>query len=949
MQQFTDHQIKYFAWEITKKRSANDAERLSQSLFDAQVDVNPHQIEAALFALNNPLSKGVILADEVGLGKTIEAALVLCQYWAERKRNLLIICPASLRKQWAQELQDKFNLPSQVLDLKTWNQARKDGVYDPFDNGKISIISYPFAARMEYALGQIPWDLVIIDEAHRLRNAYRSSNKVGNSLKRSLIGRKKLLLTATPLQNSLMELYGISTVIDEHLFGDEKAFRSRYVVDGDIHSLKQRLIPFMQRTLRKNVLEYVPYTDRHPLTVPFEPTEEEHQLYEAISAYLQRDVSYAFPQQQKQLISIVLRKLLASSTPAVIATLEAIHRRLKKLLDNQTLDEDWLTHFITDDDMDEELLEEIDEPNENTETTVDVDIVRSEIAEVEQYIRLANKIKEDSKSHALLTALDQGFGRMFEMGAQRKAVIFTESKRTQDYLIAFLESHGFKGKVIGFNGSNNSPTNTGIYQRWLGKYMGSSRVTGSPAIDRRTALIDYFKEEAEILVATEAAAEGVNLQFCSLIVNYDLPWNPQRVEQRIGRCHRYGQKFDVVVINFLNKKNSADQRVLELLQDKFSLFDGVFGASNDILGTIESGVNFERRISEIYDKCRSSEEIETSFARLRKDLEDLINAKMRQTQELLLQHFDADIHDLLKIQKERAEQQLDKISRLFWSVTRHVLNQNATFKTDLLSFDLNKSPITTAPSGKYQLIRKGERLPENTLIYRLTHPLGEYVLDTAKHLSTPSVTLQFNYSHVDQKISVLEGLKGRSGWLTINVLLLDSFQKEEHLVITAMTDEGRVLDEEICTKLLALPAKLMAEGLAQEVSDTMRANTEKQIQVALNKALESNDEFYRKERDKLEQWAEDRMLATEKMLDDIKLKINALKRESRQANNIEQERNIQEQIQKAEKEKRRMRQQIFDVEDEITEKRDALIDALEQRLHRKSKTEQLFTVSWKIT
>ena len=133
---YTNHQIKYFAWEITKKRSASDVDRLSQSLFDAQVDVNPHQIEAALFALNNPLSKGVILADEVGLGKTIEAALVLCQYWAERRRNLLIICPASLRKQWAQELHDKFNLPTQVLDRRfkyqvqhICSQLKKLGVF----------------------------------------------------------------------------------------------------------------------------------------------------------------------------------------------------------------------------------------------------------------------------------------------------------------------------------------------------------------------------------------------------------------------------------------------------------------------------------------------------------------------------------------------------------------------------------------------------------------------------------------------------------------------------------------------------------------------------------------------------------------------------------------------------------------------------------------------------
>ena len=178
-------------------------------------------------------------------------------------------------------------------------------------------------------------------------------------------------------------------------------------------------------------------------------------------------------------------------------------------------------------------------------------------------------------------------------------------------------------------------------------------MTGSPAIDRRTALIDHFRDESEILIATEAAAEGVNLQFCSLVINYDLPWNPQRVEQRIGRCHRYGQRFDVVVINFLNQRNAADQRVLELLQDKFHLFDGVFGASDEVLGQIESGIDFERRIAEIYDRCRTPAEIDAAFTQLRTELETAIQARMAETEKLLLEHFDADIHDLLRTHVDR--------------------------------------------------------------------------------------------------------------------------------------------------------------------------------------------------------------------------------------------------------------------------------------------------------
>jgi len=716
--QLTFYQGKYYAWELTRRRAAGEQDRIAQSLFDASVDLNPHQIEAALFALNNPLSKGVVLADEVGLGKTIEAALVLCQLWAERRRRLLVICPAALRKQWAQELSDKFNLPAEVLDARTWHRLREGGIYDPLDRDVISVMSIHFAARMEAQLAAVPWDVVVIDEAHKLRNAHRKSHETGQALKRALGGRKKLLLTATPLQNSLMELYGLTSLIDEEIFGDERSFRSQYSsIDGDIQSLRRRLQPFIKRTLRKDVLEYVPYTQRHALTTPFKPSEDEYRLYELVSSYLQRDFSYGFPQRQKHLVGLILRKLLASSTEAITATLEAIRSRLQKLLDKQSIDEEWFAHLVEDDDLEGELLEAAEDENlevleaEGNPEGIDYTLVKQELAELDRYLALARTIREDQKSHALLHALQQGFERMQGMGAARKVVIFTESRRTQEYLARFLEAHGHAGKVVTFSGSNNAPGSTGIYQRWLAKYSGSDRVTGSPAIDRRTALIDHFRADAEILIATEAAAEGVNLQFCSLLVNYDLPWNPQRVEQRIGRCHRYGQKHDVVVINFLNQRNAADQRVLELLQDKFHLFDGVFGASDQILGQIESGIDFEKRIAEIYDRCRTPAAIEAALATLRAELEEDIQARMAHTEQLLLEHFDADIHELLRSQKEKAESQLDRITRFFWWLTQYVLAGQARFDNTKLGFDLQVPPWCRRPPAPTSSSARAKRRP----------------------------------------------------------------------------------------------------------------------------------------------------------------------------------------------------------------------------------------------
>lgn len=199
----TAHHAKYFAHELTRRNAVDGVDRLSQSLFNASVDLNPHQIEAALFALKSPLSKGVLLADEVGLGKTIEAGIVLCQYWSERRRRLLVICPASLRKQWAMELEEKFNLPAIVLDAKTWREALKKGKA-PLGQKAVVILSYNYANKIREELKAVSWDLAVIDEAHKLRNAYRESNKIGQGLRWAMVDTRKLLLTATPLQNSLL-------------------------------------------------------------------------------------------------------------------------------------------------------------------------------------------------------------------------------------------------------------------------------------------------------------------------------------------------------------------------------------------------------------------------------------------------------------------------------------------------------------------------------------------------------------------------------------------------------------------------------------------------------------------------------------------------------------------------------------------------------------------------
>lgn len=961
----TPHHAKYFAHELTR-RAAIGMDRLSMSLFDAAVDLNPHQIEAAVFALQSPLSKGVILADEVGLGKTIEAGIVLCQFWAERKRRLLVVCPASLRKQWATELQEKFNLPARVLDARAYNDLQRSGSV-PLAEKAVLIVSLNYANILREEIKKYAWDLVVIDEAHKLRNAYRPSNKLGQGIRWATEDCRKLLLTATPLQNSLLELYGLSTLIDDHLFGDLNSFRSQFASAGsDIGGLRQRLAGFCKRTLRSQVTEYIRYTERRPITRPFTPSDDEHALYEAVSGFLQREDSYALPARQRHLTALILRKLLASSSPAIAATLDTLRLRLETLRDEKVQDQAAFTAgLIEAEEMDDDLLDEIlAEPDEAEEESappsIDRERLREEIEILQRLATWARGIGIDTRTKALLTALDVGFERMAATGAARKALIFTESRRTQEYLRTFLESHGFSGQVVVFNGSNGGAEASAVYEQWVAKNRDTGRSSASRAVDVRTALIEHFRDTSAIMLATEAAAEGINLQFCSLVINYDLPWNPQRIEQRIGRCHRYGQKHDVVVINFLNERNAADRRVLELLGEKFSLFNGVFGASDEVLGIIESGGDFEKRILAIYQQCRTPDEIDAAFSALQTEMDEQIRTRMDDTRRTLFEHFDEDVHHRLRLQLDDAKAQLDRIGQRFWSLTRFMLDGRARFHDEALAFDLQRPPREEIAPGHYHLISKSHPKAVQTaneeggeaygqFLYRISHPLGEHVIASAKTIATPSARIAFDISHHRARIHAIEALRGKSGFLTLTHLVVESYEREDYLLFSGFDDAGASLDQETMEKLFGCSGHQQGnEDIPARVQHRLGAETDRHAKATISRSLEQNSAHFNRARDKLEQWADDMVLSAEKALAATKEQIKALRRQARQAVTLEEQHEIQQRLQKLERQQRRQRQDIFKAEDEIMEKRDSLIESLERRLAQHTVTETLFTIRWAV-
>ena len=968
----TPHQSQYFAWQLTRQAASDSVESLASALVDSQVDLNPHQVEAALFACRNPLSRGVILADEVGLGKTIEAGLVISQHWAERRRKMLIIVPANLRKQWHQELQDKFNLQGLILEAKNYNAMRKEGITQPFlHTGGPVICSYQFAKAKADDLKRIHWDLVVMDEAHRLRNVYKNGNVIARTIRDALVHvDAKVLLTATPLQNTLLELYGLVSMIDERVFGDIDSFRTQFSgvrTEQSNRALRERLAPLCKRTLRRQVQQYVPYTARIAIVEEFTPSQEEQQLSALVADYLRRPNLKALPEGQRQLISLVLWKLLASSSHAIAGALETMANRLQGQLD-ELPDVPDLTESLDDDyeGLDTAVEEQgADEWNGSAANDADASAneraaIADEAAELRRFKELATGIRQNAKGQALLTALEKAFAELVRLGASKKAIIFTESKRTQNYLLSLLAETAYGDGIVLFNGTNSDARAQAIYKDWLQRHEGSDRITGSKTADTRAALVEHFKERGTIMIATEAGAEGINLQFCSLVINYDLPWNPQRIEQRIGRCHRYGQKHDVVVVNFVDRSNEADARVYQLLSQKFKLFEGVFGASDEVLGAIGSGVDFERRIAAIYQNCREPEEIRSRFEDLQRELSSEIDEAMLRTRQLLLENFDEEVQEKLRIHSQDSQAVLNKYERLLMDLSRTELRDHARFDTaeEVNGFVLHSLPEDLLPSpasgrgageegkitaGRYELPRRSG----DAHLYRMGHPLAEWAIDRAKarDLKAPARLVLDCNAH-GKRIFSLEKWRDQSGWLSVTLLSVETLNdQEQHLVVSACTQAGEALPEDDPEKLLRLPAQV--EGDAHlEVCAELVADVHSRKSVLLSEINQRNLGYFEQEVQKLDAWADDLKLGLEQEIKAIDGEIKEVRRTAAASPTLEEKLAHQKHQRELETKRSKLRRELFARQDDIEMQRNTLIEQLEEQLEQRVQEQVLFNVEW---
>ncbi|MBQ9034615.1 MAG: DEAD/DEAH box helicase family protein [Alphaproteobacteria bacterium] len=953
---------KYWALEVLSSHNQEDINNISGSLGTSKIDLNPHQINAAMFALQSPISQGVILADEVGLGKTIEAGIVISEYYSRGKNSIIVVAPASLCQQWQTEMQEKFDLPTQILDSKIIRTALKEENTDILQFRGITICSYNCAVQFKKMMKNRNWDLVVIDEAHKLRNFYKGKTKIAEGINETFLGKKKLLLTATPIQNSLMDIFSLVSIIDPSILGNEYAFMENYLYSERHHEeLKRRLQCVLHRTLRRDVLEYIKYTNREAMTVAFNPTKAEEELYTAVSAYIQDISQIAITTRFRTLIVLMIRKLMSSSTAAVKGTLEGLMNRLDAIEKTSgNLDE--LSGFMFDDDLfneyeddieDFELQRSLDKPDFKKED------IKAEKAFLQGLIDKAAKIKVDGKTEKLIGALEQGFEKIQAKGGLRKAIIFTESNRTLNYLYDYLSSHGFKDKIVTFNGQNNSPLCNQIYSDYIENH--SSDLTGSRTNDMKKALVTKFKEDAEIMIATEAAAEGLNLQFCSLLVNYDLPWNPQRVEQRIGRVHRYGQKCDVVIINFINKKNIADVRLYEILQQKFKLFDGVFGASDEILGTLSDGVDFERAVAAIFDLCRTTEEINRAFDELQESLGVQREEKLEEAKQLVLENLSPTTQEKLHIMKQRVEDYLERRKQIFWDLTVIMLKKNHPemfINEHTKVFGQFKEQVFNLPSEinfaksfnyclnfnkreiNYDLLLPSERKALNraATTYNPDSNFGKRILGEAFALSAEPLHL-----HLKATDKLKSGQKGR---LMLSLFKMTQPENVNYLITTIMSDGGSLLNlraEDIFDNAVATdePILMGYQDLLRQIHEQNVAKYEKSEKKRI-------DNILRAEVDKLNRWLIDEKQAIHLKGDKLKNKITSLKRQFKLEKNFNTKLAIDAEIKKLQAEMNNNEFNTFDIERELEKKCNRLVGGKKRSLKMDYSIEPVFNITWEV-
>jgi superfamily II DNA or RNA helicase len=821
------------AENLVRVRRPDDRERYAAAQRQARIDPNPHQIDAVIFALRRLREGGCILADEVGLGKTIEAGLVIAQRRAEGAQRILLIVPKSLIGQWQAELLNLFGIQARENE----GSFLAPGVY---------LVGREFAGSERGAtpLGAVPaFDLAVIDEAHEifagLHKRYDRDGIYDESSDEALMAHRVrgflrstpvLLLTATPMQNSLVELWGLVQYVEPTgtLLGDIATFRKvfcseddRTLVPGQEHELKRRLAMVQRRTLRRQAQEFLdrPFTQRRCRLYEYAMSDAERSLYDDVSEYLLEPSLYAFAGRQRRLLLIGFHRRMASSIDALAASLENVAARLRRL--QSGIDSDDSVRNVLSDLEDED---EIDESSEEATPPIDGAAVAAELARVEDFVARARSLPNDAKARSFQDAIKVVLDLGRAGHGSGKAVVFTESITTQEYLRRLLLDIGLQEDDITlFRGVNDHERAQQALARWKQEEAARfpSGVRPSREVAVRLALVHEFRTRSKVLVCTEAGAKGLNLQFCETVINYDLPWNPQRIEQRIGRCHRYSQQRDVTVVNFIARDNEAHRLTFEILSQKLDLFGKVLDASDHVLHEPRTdtpellvsalSVEFESDLRAIYSRSRTLDEVTREIAALRdkiSDRRDTFEKEYERTSQIIESRFDENVRRVFKRLREELPHSLADLDRdIADLVDGYLTARGAAYRRSdeagRVAFEFAPGSALPVEAGDGRRFATGDaRALTEAEALNLAHPLVRAAIADARTWSgSESIKLEVPPGSSPELIALV----GKVGILCVVLVDYAGFEPVQRLVAAAVVG-GTPIDPSVATKLMHLEA-----------------------------------------------------------------------------------------------------------------------------------------------
>ena len=568
-----------------------DADKLLPVFASSDIQAYPFQIAAASFALRSPYQKGVILCDEAGMGKSHEAMLIMAQRWMEGQTKILLCIPNSdLLIQWTELLDTYYTVPYHVLAKSTdWDPETG------FDQSGIVITTYDFAADHEAEASAVAWDLAVFEEANALSGVYQDDNKQAKALYRIAGNAFKVLLTGTPIEKNIMDLYGLIWFIDNTVLPGEKEFLARYLRKPENYpELAERVSKFCFRTLRSQAKGYAKIPERILFTYEYTPSSQEQNLYDLLYTYINKPNKLAFPEMENYDLALRLLSLQSSSTAAIAQTVKGILKRLEKM------------------------------PN-----------AEEEIAQLQSVLDACQSIPVDTKATELLKVLDKGFSLMKKAGAAKKAVVFTESVETQKMLYTLLSK---KYKAVVYNGSADY------------------------------SAIRQFKQDCEVLISTDNGAKGFNLEDAAFVIHYDLLYNTLKMEQRIDRCHRIGQRNDVLSVAFINQKNFADVRKLELVSKRMLVSDGVFGVSDDVIGGFAN--DLDGAMSVIGGQLRTQAQVESDHHAVLSARAEENKAAVASAEDILFTTFTKELADKIHLTPQYVDERTAELNRSLWELVK---------------------------------------------------------------------------------------------------------------------------------------------------------------------------------------------------------------------------------------------------------------------------------------